>query len=223
MLAVACSRTVQSEPEEPSPYQPRAPDPAAMSAAPKQDTALEWAKTRAFAAEPTTTLDTVLQIVGEQLQDAKENVFPPSLSLLTIWGATHPWWPILDSGHLVTREQAMKDIVAARGKVLCTEGRVIEIYRVEGVEDLRGIDAFHGEILDTAGDVTSFVAVWSTAGIVAHTKALFCGVALTRMSYRNSGGGTTHGPRVLGVFMTPENTQGHWTAPKPAPVVGEVL
>jgi hypothetical protein len=120
--------------------------------------------------------------------------------LLAIWAAPHLRWA--DLGELPETRFALvqKDADEERGKRLCTQGTIIEIETAK--QDYGKV--FLGGIFSNS-DVVRFIAVGKSGTLVSGSWARICGVVVGTESYKNSGGGTTHGVRIVGMFDLAEN------------------
>jgi hypothetical protein len=92
--------------------------------------------------------------------------------------------------------KVMKDSESEKAKRLCVSGSVIEIARV---------GPFYKGGIISSGKVVRFVTTGDTGEIVQNSGVRFCGVVVGKVSYENSGGGTTHGVYLSGLFDLPEN------------------
>lgn len=150
---------------------------------------------------PVTLWGAVRQYKSRMGDEYTGDKMPEGARLLGWWAMKHlRWW---DFSELPKTKfaLALKDPEEERGKVLCDTGLVFEIL-VERIPDMGKI-AHVG--VTTRGDVYQFVAVGDTGKIVEGSKATFCGVLVGKWDYPNSGGGTTHALRLVGMFDLPAN------------------
>lgn len=95
----------------------------------------------------------------------------------------------------------MKDAEEERGKRLCVPGNIIEIEVMKS-----DIGKVHDGLLSSdARNLFKFIAVGSTGKLVERSRTRFCGVVTGRFDYSNSGGGTGHAVKMVGMFDLPEN------------------
>lgn len=145
------------------------------------------------------TLPDALDLAIVEMKDTRDEESKGTLRL-TRWATTHMTLAdVAVAKNETTFKLAMKDSDAALGKRLCIKGRLISIARVPGAP-------VFGGLLNTGTlDIVSFFAVQSTGSLVEGSRARFCGVVTGRYSYANTGGGTTHAVKAVGVFDLTEN------------------
>lgn len=120
---------------------------------------------------------------------------PAGLIRLVLWSVTKMTWAAIQAQPTSKRALVFKDSEPERGKRICVSGIISEI-SVERLDE--GKVAHVG--LYVNGDVYMTVAVGSTGELVEQSNARFCGVVVGKFSYSNSGGGTTHAVRLVGMF-----------------------
>ena len=74
-------------------------------------------------------------------------------------------------------------------------------------------EPFIAHLEKVTGKKVSFFAVQSTGDLVEGSRARLCGVVTGRYSYSNTGNGTTHAVKVVGVFDLAENRSAGTSAP----------
>jgi len=118
-----------------------------------------------------------------------------------MWAIERLRWSELQALPETTVAKAKKDSDAERGKRLCMSGTIVEI----ATEKVDTKKIYNGRLFDVAMSVITFHAVGSSGELVEHSTARFCGVFTGVNAYPNSGGGTTHAVRAVGMFDLPEN------------------
>lgn len=98
----------------------------------------------------------------------------------------------------------MKDADEERGKRMCVPGNLIQI----SVEKADVGKVHIGLLMSDAGNLYRFLGVRSSGSLVQRSRARFCGVVTGRYDYSNSGGGTGHAVKLVGMFDLPENRAG---------------
>jgi hypothetical protein len=126
-------------------------------------------------------------------------------SLFTIWAMKHLKWSDV---HVAKEETSIKlvrkDPESERGKRMCHSGTILQITKA----DAGHLGAtFVGLLVTRSDDILHFTAIGSTGELVEDSRARFCGVVIGRSSYSNTGGGTTHAVKLVGMFKLPENEQ----------------
>lgn len=150
--------------------------------------------------DPATLTDALDQFkIG--FEDSDADTMPPGMVLFAVWSAKH--LTLADVKTLPKTKYAlvMKDPDEERGKQLCFAGRIIEIE----IEKTNNGKFAHLGIMSDNLNVVRAVAVKSTGDLVAGSRATLCGVVVGKYSYANSGGGTTHTVRMVGIFDIPAN------------------
>lgn len=105
-----------------------------------------------------------------------------------------------------THEAVMRDADLERGKRLCVSGSVVQISG-ETIDGKRFYEA--GIVTNSVKgtlDVTRVVAIGDVTDIFQGREAMFCGIVVGRETYPNTGGGTSHAVRLVGMFVTPANS-----------------
>lgn len=149
------------------------------------------------------TLPEVLKLTVPYMKDGKEE-FDFGTSSLTLWSLQNLTWSELQTLPKTKYPLVMKDPDAERGKLLCANGRILEISVVNGVPD--GGKLYEGGMFSRGySDIVRFNAVKSSGELTNRSQASFCGVVAGKYSYSNSGGGTTHTVKLVGMFNLPEN------------------
>jgi len=130
-----------------------------------------------------------------------QNEADTSALLFAAWMADKRAWADIAALPETSVAKVLKDSDEERGKRLCAGGTIVEIAKTK--TDVAKL--WSGGLSTMDGKIIRFVAVGSTGDLVERSNARFCGVMTGRDSYSNSGGGTTHGVRVVGMFDLPEN------------------
>jgi GYF domain 2 len=129
----------------------------------------------------------------------------PAAALLATWSGLHMTWPALQKIPETQKALVMKEPAAEVGKRLCWSGSVFEI----STDHSAGYQVYDGGIMGDDGGIVRFFAVGSSGDIVEHSWARVCGIVTGAVAYPNSGGGTTHGVHVVGMFDLPKNKAGY--------------
>ena len=129
----------------------------------------------------------------------------PAAALLATWSGLHMTWAALQKIPETQKALVMKDPAAEVGKRLCWSGSVFEI----STDHSAGYPVYDGGIIGDDGGIVRFFAVGSSGDIVEHSWARVCGIVTGAVAYPNSGGGTTHGVHVVGMFDLPKNKTGY--------------
>lgn len=93
-----------------------------------------------------------------------------------------------------------KDPESARGQRLCVSGRIISIHY-----ERTAVGNFNeGQMYTDSSDVVDYIAVEESKqferDIVEHSRVKLCGLFTELNDYPNSGGGTSHAIRLIGMF-----------------------
>lgn len=148
-------------------------------------------------------MDVALKVVLPQMEDSADEHSPGTV-LFAVWAADNMrWTDVAVAKNETSAALVLKDSDEARGKRLCARGRIIEIAKEDTGEGHGRI--YSGGMWDANANVIRFFAVGSTGELVSRSNARFCGVVAGRYSYENSGGGSTHGIAMVGMFDLPEN------------------
>lgn len=134
--------------------------------------------------------------------DDTQNEMDQGTLLFTAWSIQNlKWNDVFIQKDETTFAQVMKDPDEERGRRACFSGSIISIETVK--VDMGKF--YSGLLMTGARNVVSFYAVKSTGNLVERSPARICGFVTGKDSYSNSGGGTTHSVRVVGIFDLPEN------------------
>jgi hypothetical protein len=145
------------------------------------------------------TLAEAIAYSTPHMEDTK-NTIDDGAKVLTSWAVGRMTWEDLSAVPETSVAKVMKDSEAERGKRLCGRGSIVEIF----TDKLDGSKVFRGQ-LSTEGKLLAFLAVGDSGEIVEGSAARVCGIVTGRFSYANSGGGTSHAVRVVGMFDLPAN------------------
>jgi hypothetical protein len=153
---------------------------------------------------PPATLALAIAKARPTMEDVGDGSISPGTLELVLWAASSLRWSDIapGSGAETSIRLVMKDSDAARGKRLCSRGRIIQIQKEKGTDP----PVFSGILVTSSYDLVHFYAVGSTGELVEKDRARICGVVTGRYSYPNAGGGTGHAVDVVGMFELPENT-----------------
>lgn len=138
------------------------------------------------------------------LMTDSENDISPGAVALAAWGAKDghmKWGDIGVPKDETSFALVQKDSDEERGKRYCASGRLIQI----AVDKTRFGKLYGGLLMDNSRNLWAFTAVGSTGSLVEMSWARFCGVVVGRYNYSNSGGGTGHAIRIVGMFDLPDN------------------
>ena len=117
----------------------------------------------------------------------------PGMAGFATWASAHMKWSSLMAAESTAYGKFMKDSNAERGKRVCLSGEIVQIARAG--------DVFDGIVYSFwQSQTVRFLAVGDTGELVQGSKARFCGIAIGAYSYKNSGGGVTHGIQAVGMF-----------------------
>jgi hypothetical protein len=148
------------------------------------------------------TLAAGLAVAKPKMEDTSNGKMDTGSILLAIWAMKNMKWADVSVAKDETTFALMqKDSDEERGKRLCVSGRIIQI---EVVKTERG-KLFDGLFMDGASHLFKFQAVGSTGALVERSYARLCGVATGNYEYSNSGGGTGHAIKMVGMFDLPAN------------------
>lgn len=125
----------------------------------------------------------------------------PAAALFAIWSSEHLTWEELSKVSETKRALVMKDPAAEQGRRLCWSGSIIEI----ATDRSSGNPIFEGGIMNDNADLVRFLAVGSSGSLTERSWARVCGIVTGKISYSNSGGGTTHAVQIVGMFDLPQN------------------
>lgn len=147
------------------------------------------------------TLQGALDITTPMMEDPY-NKLDDGTALLAYWSAAGlKWTDVYTAKNEVSFAAVLKDPDEARGKRMCFAGSIIQIE----VEKTKWGKVFDGLFHDYSQNLYKFSAVRGTGDLVAQSQARFCGVVTGKYDYANSGGGTGHAIKVVGIFDLPEN------------------
>lgn len=146
------------------------------------------------------TLAEAIAFAKPQMKDT-QNELDKGTVLLVDWMARKPSWGAINALAETSIAKVLKDSDAERGKRICSGGTVIQI----ASDKVDGKKIFNGTFATSDIKFLSYFAVASTGSLVERSPGKFCGVVTGTHSYTNTGGGTTHAVRVIGMFDLPEN------------------
>lgn len=132
--------------------------------------------------------------------DAKKN---EGGVLFARWASAHlAWTDVYVANDETSFGKIRKDSEEEIGKRMCISGSIIQI---EVVKLDVGKKVSVGLLMSNGGNIYHFVNALSSGEIVQNKYARTCGFVVGAYSYANSGGGTSHGVDLVGIFDLPEN------------------
>ena len=147
------------------------------------------------------TLEAALAIATPRMSDTFNKV-DEGTALLSVWSIKGlKWSDVSVAKNETSFASVMKDPDEARGKRMCVSGSLIEI----AVEKTDAGKVFDGLLHDYSSNLYKFSAVGSTGELVARSQARLCGIITGKYDYSNSGGGTGHAVKLVGMFDLPAN------------------
>lgn len=147
------------------------------------------------------TVDQAVAFAKPKMDDPP-NKMGAGHALFALWAAKWMSWPdAVVMKNETTFASVMKDPDEARGKRLCIQGTIIEIAVVKTDNG----KLFDGLMHDYSGSIYKFSAAGSTGDLVEASAARFCGIITGRYDYSNSGGGSSHAVKLVGMFDLPAN------------------
>lgn len=137
-----------------------------------------------------------------QMADSVNSVDDDGTILLARWSAKRlRWADVAVTKNETTFQAVLKDPDEARGKRLCIAGSIVEIVVVKTPDG----KLFDGILHDYNGNLFKFAVAGSSGDLVAQSQARLCGFVTGKYDYSNSGGGTGHAIKVVGMFDLPAN------------------
>lgn len=119
------------------------------------------------------------------------------------WSSHHLFWSDVNHKDETSIPLIRKDPSEARGKHYCASGRIIQI--TTNPKDKYSNKSYTGLLLDNSRNLVHFYAVHSSGSLVERSPARICGIVTGVFDYSNSGGGTSHAIKLVGIFDLPEN------------------
>jgi hypothetical protein len=158
------------------------------------------------------TLPAALAFARPEMADSLNRLDHGTL-MLAVWSARHlRWSDVTVAPNETSFGAAMKDPDEARGRRMCVSGALIEI---EIVKTTLG-KLWDGLFQDYAQNLYKFSAAGSSGELVAESPMRFCGIVTGKYDYSNSGGGTGHAIKIVGMFDLPANRTTSVATPAPA-------
>lgn len=153
------------------------------------------------------TLVDAVAYVAPKMTDTRD-VHNDATKLLNHWAASKLTIAAASATTLGSFREAFKDKDAARGKVVCFEGRVMSIEKVTGAYG----DKFFSGMIGVVGPVQTafFSAHGSTGSIVGGDHPQLCGVITGFVTYENRDHAEVVAAEIVGMFNIREN----WPASK---------
>jgi hypothetical protein len=123
-------------------------------------------------------------------------------AMFSIWASGKMQWSdLIISADETTPGLVRKEPDSERGKRMCSSGSIVEIHAASKP----GVSMSEGLLLGHSGNLYRFIAVGSSGSLVQNSEARFCGYVTGLYDYPNSGGGTGHAIKQVGMFDLPEN------------------
>ena len=148
-----------------------------------------------------TTAEQAVAFTKPKMEDPM-NKMGSGHALLALWSVKRlNWVDVAVAKNETTFASVLKDAEEARGKRLCVQGSIVEIE----VEKTSEGKVFDGLLHDYARNIYKFSAVGSSGDLVGGSQSRFCGIITGKFDYSNSGGGTGHAIKLVGMFDLPAN------------------
>ncbi|MGZ6092450.1 MAG: hypothetical protein ACXWUG_10545 [Polyangiales bacterium] len=123
--------------------------------------------------------------------------------LFSRWASTHlSWKDVFVDKDETTFGKIRKDSEEELGKRMCVSGMIVQI---EVLKLDTGKKVAVGLLMSNGQNIYHFANAGSSGEIVQKKYARMCGFVMGNYSYANSGGGTSHGVDLVGMFDLPEN------------------
>src|SRR5690606_14150052 len=111
-------------------------------------------------------------------------------------------WADLEAMTDTEYKEVAKDPAAFRGEKLCNRGSIVQI----STDRTLGAPIYVGLMSGGwAMNLTYFVAVGSSAGVVEGATVRYCGIVAVMHTYDSAHGGFRHAINSVGLFDIPEN------------------
>ncbi len=148
-----------------------------------------------------TTLSEAVSLLKPHMENSRDK-YSKAANALMKWALSHDVkFEDITALEETSYKEVMKDPFVERGKRLCARTRIIQIHAHHTGDKTW----YTGVVQRGYSRVYRFMAFGSTGDLVQDKRAKFCGVVIGRHSYKNSGGGTTHGVELVGMFDLKEN------------------
>ena len=117
---------------------------------------------------------------AKPMMEDTENKDSDGAVLLAVWASEGmKWTDVAVAKDETTFALVRKDSDEARGKRLCTNGRIVQIE----VLHQDGAKLFYGLLLSGGGSIYQFIAAGSSGDLVQRSHARFCGVVTGKYDY----------------------------------------
>jgi len=127
--------------------------------------------------------------------------------MLLAWSSNYLKWSDVDHKDQTSIPLVRKDPHEARGKHYCASGRIIQIETLPKNKHFN--KSYNGLLIDNSRNLVRFYAARSSGSLVEKNPARICGIVTGVYDYKNSGGGTGHAVKLVGMFDLPENRKQH--------------
>lgn len=141
--------------------------------------------------------------LGEQFQDKEKDSVSLGASGLIWWAQDHLTWNSFNKIPTTTYKEFRKDPFSEKGKKICTNVRVSEIFTIRDKESV----SYFATLADRQVPSQFYQAVLlkSTKNIVEGSKVGFCGIALENYQYKNIAAKYTNSIFIVGMLDLPTN------------------
>jgi hypothetical protein len=148
------------------------------------------------------SVGSALSAASPKMADSFNSIDDDGTILLARWSAKNlRWADVAVAKNEVSFAAVMKDPEEARTKRMCASGSIIQI----AVAKTQDGKLFDGLFQDYSGNLYDFFAAGGSGDLVSHSPMRFCGFVTGKYDYSNSGGGTGHAIKLVGMFDLPEN------------------
>lgn len=141
------------------------------------------------------TLSEAVRVAGPYFADTTNDASQGSM-LLAVWMSQHASSLHLQGLPGLTLKHVKKDIRSARGSVVCVTGDIVQIERVDAVDER----LFAGTLATDSFDYVHYYAAGSSGTLVDGDRARICGVVTGIYAYNNVSGGQTQSVQLTGQF-----------------------
>lgn len=192
--AVACTPKAQATKDDAG---------AAVAVAPKEAPPPPPKKSVEDQVEESVTFAAAFALAKPEMEDSTGKLDHGTV-MLARWSAKGlRWSDVVVAQNETTFASVQKDSEEARGKHMCVSGSIIQIEVVK--TDVGKL--FDGLLSDYSHNLYKFTVAGSTGDLVEGSAARLCGVVTGKHQYSNSGGGTGHTIKLVGMFDLPANTK----------------
>ncbi|EOR07269.1 hypothetical protein [Acinetobacter tandoii] len=141
--------------------------------------------------------------LGVEFQDKEKDSVSLGASGLIWWAQDHLVWSSFDKIPSTTYNEFRKDPFSEKGKKICADVRVSEIYTIRDKDNV----SYFATLVDRKLPSQFYQAVLlkSTKNIVEGSKVRFCGIALENYQYKNIAAKYTNSIFIVGILDIPTN------------------